>query len=189
MVSSINIPGSVLPGRSGVEQPRDRSSNEQPATVTLKERARAVIRTPEDGINALRKRLEQQLEQRLGASRPARAGYGPDSSELPTAADVASRVLGFVQQHLQKQATAGADSERLMALLSSARAGIELGFSQAREQIDSLGLMTEKLNSDIAESFSRITKGLADLESRFGMEALPEKPVGLKDQAGLTANP
>ncbi|MDF0748734.1 DUF5610 domain-containing protein [Marinobacter sp. 71-i] len=167
MVSPINIPGSGIPGRTGSEPSGNRPANDNPVPATVRERGRASIRTPEDAINVLRKRLEQQMEQRLGRSGPDTSAAARDRFEPPTAADVASRVLGFVQQRLQKEAAAGADSERLAGLLADARRGFEQGFSEAREQIEALGLMTRKLDSDISDSFGRIQDGLVDLESRY----------------------
>ncbi|MDL0432222.1 DUF5610 domain-containing protein [Marinobacter sp. TBZ242] len=173
MVSPINILGSAIPGRSGAELQGNRSTGEKPVPVTVKGQDKAPIRTPEDAINVLRKRLEQQLEQRLGSAGPDADGSSRNRFEPPTAADVASRVLGFVQQRLQKEAAAGADPERLAGLLSDARLGVEQGFSEAREQIEALGLMSGKLNSDIDDSFSRIQSGLAELESRYLKDESP----------------
>lgn len=168
MVSPINIPGSGMPGRTGAELSGSRPSSGNPApAIAIRERTRASIHTPEDAINVLRKRLEQQLEQRLGVSGPHTSASARNRYEPPTAADVASRVLAFVQQRLQKEAAAGAEIGRLTGLLADARRGVELGFSQAREQIEAMGLMTGTLSSDIDDSFNRIQDGLADLESRY----------------------
>lgn len=167
MVSPINIPGPGVPGRSGTEMPGNRSSDGNPVPATVRGQDRPPIRTPEDAINVLRKRLEQQLEQRLGSSGPNASSSSRNRFEPPTAADVASRVLGFVQQRLEKESAAGADTERLSGLLAAARRGIEQGFSEAREQIEALGLMTGKLSSDIDDGFNRIQDGLAALESRY----------------------
>ena len=98
MVSPINIPGSGMPGRSGAEPSGSRSTNNAPEPTKVREQGRGAIRTPEDAINALRSRLEQQLQQRLGASGPDTSASTRNRFEPPTAADVASRVLGFVQQ-------------------------------------------------------------------------------------------
>ncbi len=172
MVSPVGNPGSGISGRSGAQGNRPSSENSVPAAV--KGQGRAPIRTPEDAINVLRKRLDQQLEQRLGASRSETSGPAGNRFEPPTAADVASRVLGFVQQRLQNEAAAGADTERLSGLLADARRGIEQGFSEAREQIEALGLMTGKLTSDIDDSFKRIQGGLAGLESRYLRNETPD---------------
>ncbi|WP_434049528.1 DUF5610 domain-containing protein [Marinobacter salarius] len=175
MVSPINIPGSGMPGRSGAEPSGSRPTNNAPEPTKVREQVRGAIRTPEDAINALRSRLEQQLQQRLGASGPDASASTRNRFEPPTAADVASRVLGFVQQRLQKEAAAGADSERLAGLLSDARRGVEQGFSEAREQIEALGLMTDTLNRDIDDSFTRIQDGLSDLESRYLQNGMPSE--------------
>ena len=175
MVSPINIPGSGMPGRSGAEPSGSRSTNNAPEPAKVREQGRGAIRTPEDAINALRSRLEQQLQQRLGASGADAPASTRNRFEPPTAADVASRVLGFVQQRLQKEAAAGADSERLAGLLSDARRGVEQGFSEAREQIEALGLMTGTLSRDIDDSFTRIQDGLSDLESQYLQNEMPSE--------------
>lgn len=178
MVSPINIPGSGMPGRSGAEPAGSRSTNDNPAPTRVREQGNVPIRTPEDAINVLRNRLEQQLQQRLGAPSSNTSANARNQFEPPTAADVAGRVLGFVQQRLQKEAAAGADPERLAGLLADARRGVEQGFSEAREQIEALGLMTGTLNSDIDDSFKRIEDGLADLESRYLQNGVtPENSV------------
>ena len=61
------------------------------------------------------------------------------------------------------------------ALLSDARRGVEQGFSEAREQIEALGLMTDTLNRDIDDSFTRIQDGLSDLESRYLQNGMPSE--------------
>jgi len=167
MVSPINIPGSGMPGRSGTEQAGNRSSNDTPAPARVRSQGDSSIRTPQDAINVLRNRLEQQLQQRLGAPGSDTSATARNRFEPPTAADVAGRVLGFVQQRLQKEAASGADAERLAGLLSDARRGIEQGFSEAREQIEALGLMTGTLSSEIDDSFNRIQDGLAELDSQY----------------------
>lgn len=175
-----------MPGRSGAELPGNRSSGDNSAPVVVKGQDRTPIRSAEDAINVLRKRLEQQLDQRLGKAAPDASGPAGNRFEPPTAADVASRVLGFVQQRLQKEADAGADTERLAGLLADARRGVEQGFSDAREQIEALGMMTDKLNSDIDDSFGRIQEGLAGLESRYLKTDLPgASPAQSKTSAAL----
>ncbi|HEV8077903.1 MAG TPA: DUF5610 domain-containing protein [Marinobacter sp.] len=131
---------------------------------------RQVIRTPEDAINVLRLRLQQKMEQSLGkleglgaaAVRNFGGGFQP-----PSAADVASTVLSFVQLRLEQEAAAGADPERLANLMEQARSGIEKGYGEAREQIEALGLMKPELASQIDDGFNRIQNGLDKLAERF----------------------
>ncbi|MDC0661545.1 DUF5610 domain-containing protein [Marinobacter sp. SS21] len=125
------------------------------------------IRTAQDAINLLRTRLDQRLQQSL-AAQPG-SGNEPlaEQFEPPSAADVAARVLGFIQGRLQLEADAGADQSRLADLLAQARAGVEQGFREAREQIEALGMMNDTLSADIDDGFNRIQEGLASLEDRF----------------------
>ncbi|WP_154660772.1 DUF5610 domain-containing protein [Marinobacter nanhaiticus] len=173
MVSSINSPGSDYATRQGVDRQGAGSANRNAVPERVQGSESPSIRTPEDAINVLRARLDQRLGQALGessgAARAPRGDFKP-----PSAADVASRVLGFVQSRLQQEADAGADAERLSNLLEQARAGIEQGFSEAREQIEALGMMNKALSADIDDSFNRIQQGLEDLDNRF----LGEVPGG-----------
>lgn len=166
MVSSINSPGSDYAARQGAERQSSGSARRNDVPVHIQESGSPSIRTPEDAINVLRARLDQRLGQAFGESSGAARSTSREF-EPPSAADVASRVLGFVQNRLQQEAEAGADSERLSSLLEQARAGIEQGFSEARDQIEALGMMNESLSADIDDSFNRIQQGLGDLENRF----------------------
>lgn len=169
MVSPVNPSASPLEGNkpaTGSQMPRD-TAGQRPAAPERPEPSRGLgnVRTPEEAINALRARLEQQLESRLGkveGSSPLGARFEP-----PSAADVAGRILNFVQARLQQEADAGADPERLANLLSQARKGVEQGFGEARDQIRAMNLMTDRLASDIDDSYNRVQEGLAGLEERF----------------------
>lgn len=158
-------PNGVIPGNSG--KASEISSARPPEKNSTGERMQ--IRTPADAINVLRVRMEQRLQQAMGGqSRPVTASdkYAAQA-QPPTAADVASTILGFVQNRLQEEADAGADVERLADLLSQARAGIEQGYSEAREQIQALGMMNETLAGEIDDGFNRIQDGLLDFEKLF----------------------
>ena len=137
-----------------------------------------VIRTPQDAINVLRIRVQQQLEQHMGRLQGDGNATQRNLSQAfqpPSAADVAGTVLGFVTQRLEQEAAGGADSERLALLLEQARSGIEKGFGEAREQIEALGLMTGQLADDINDGFGRIQDGLAQLMERF-LKTQPDDP-------------
>jgi hypothetical protein len=120
----------------------------------------------------LKARLSQRLEEKLGGTSNVDASrIGSRSFEVPSAEQVAERVLGFVQQRLQSEARAGADPDRLAGLLADARSGIKQGFAEAREQIEAMGLMNNQLGADIDDSFSRIENGLAKLGEQLGISA------------------
>lgn len=167
MVSSVSGPGSdasVSPRRAF----NDANASQRQSQVSQASDARSsqTIRTVDDAMSVLRARLEQRLEQRMGAADSSSGAAKPASTGY-SAADVANNVLGFVQNRLQKEAAAGADPERLASLLEQARAGVEQGFAEAREQIEALGMMNDELGAGIDDSFDRIGEGLAKLEKLF----------------------
>lgn len=138
---------------------------------------RAPVRSPADAINVLRARLDQQLQQGLGSPAHRTNRVVTPDFETPSAADVAGRVLGFVQSRLQQEAEAGADQARLAGLLDQARAGITRGFSEAREQIEALGMMTDDLSAQIDDSFLRIQGGLDELRQGWVTSDGPGRAV------------
>ncbi|WP_166264838.1 DUF5610 domain-containing protein [Marinobacter caseinilyticus] len=125
---------------------------------------RSRVLTADDGIAVLRERLGQRM--RLFGVGPAER---PETGrfEPPTAAQVANRILGFVEAKLAREQASGASVERLASLLEAAREGVEKGFSEAREQIDALGLLNDDLARDIDASFKRVGAGLENLSDRF----------------------
>ncbi|HTN33127.1 MAG TPA: DUF5610 domain-containing protein [Marinobacter sp.] len=167
MVAPIIGQGPDVAGRAnaGVSAPKSVVS----ATAESRADKQAQIRTPADAINILRTRLEQRLQQAMGNfAKPSMVSDKYEAqAQPPTAADVASRILGFVQNRLQQEADAGADVERLSSLFSQARAGIEKGYAEAREQIIALGMMTETLGTEIDDGFNLIQDGLLNLERLF----------------------
>ena len=174
MVSPISLPGlsrSNPDALSGIQPGRGRNEGASPGAASDQKAGKseaAIIRTADDAMNVMKARLSQRLEQQLGNGFPNGTGrFSPPSFEAPSAETVAQRVLGFVQQRLQAEARAGADTERLAGLVADARAGVELGFAEAREQIQALGLMDNRLGREMADSFSRVDSGLDSLLDRF----------------------
>jgi len=138
------------------------------------------IRTPADAINVMRARMEQRLQEAMGGQSKAVSGADKYAAQAqpPSASDVASVILGFVQNRLQTEADAGADVEKLSGLMEQARAGIEKGYAEAREQIVALGMMNETLGAEIDEGFNLIQDGLLNLEKLFlGKEPEVENPT------------
>src|SRR5680860_740246 len=147
------------------------SDNRPAGRVTAETRVdkQASIRTPADAINVMRARMEQRLQEAMGGQSKAVSGADKYAAQAqpPTASDVASVILGFVQNRLQQEADAGADVEKLAGLLEQARAGIEKGYAEARDQIVALGMMNETLSGEIDEGFNLIQDGLLNLEKLF----------------------
>lgn len=116
--------------------------------------------------------LEQELEVRFSGARTSQAApsFVP-TFQPPSVEDVANNVLGFVENRIKQEAADGASTERLDNLLSQAREGVEKGFGQAREQIESYGLMTEQLGSEIDQSFEKINTGIDGLVETYVTES------------------
>ncbi|MEX0603067.1 DUF5610 domain-containing protein [Marinobacter sp.] len=132
------------------------------------------IVTAEDGIAILRKRLEQRMQAfDIKVGRPALGEL-----ERPSAVQVANRILGFVEARLAREQASGADPERLEKLLAQAREGVTKGFSEAKEQIQALGMMTDELEGDIGDSFARVNEGLNRLGERISINGTPEAIPG-----------
>jgi len=174
MVSPINLPGPLRPGPEPFSGARSAESRDVVSNQAARQSEAVIIRTADDAISVLRARLTQRLEQALGEAsfvgepRVGNPSFGAPSFEAPSAEQVAQNVLGFVQQRLQSEASAGADADRLAGLLADARAGVKQGFAEAREQIEAMGLMNNQLGADIDDSFSRIENGLTKLGEQFG---------------------
>ena len=100
-----------------------------------------------------------------------------ETFKAPSPLDVANRVLGFVENRLNSELEAGADGGRISKLISQAREGIQKGFSQARDDIESLGLMTETLDKEIDKGYNRIELGLTEIEKRLGAVKQAEELV------------
>jgi len=191
MVSPINLPGLSRSDPdlfSGIPSRRGGNEGTGPGVASdhkVGSNESAKIRSADDAMNVLKARLSQRLEQQLGKGIANGAErFSPAVFEAPSAELVAQRVLGFVQQRLQAEARAGAETERLAGLLTDARAGIAQGFAEAREQIETMGLMDDRLGRAIEDSFSRITSGLDGLQDRFVERPSGTLAAGQEMQAG-----
>lgn len=140
----------------------------------------ASIRTPADAINVMRTRMEQRLQEAMGGQNKPVSGADKYAAQAqpPSASDVAGVILGFVQNRLQAEADAGADVEKLSGLMEQARAGIEQGYAEARDQIQALGMMDETLGAEIDKGFDLIQDGLLKFEEQFlGKESEVDNPT------------
>ncbi|MDR8015832.1 DUF5610 domain-containing protein [Ectopseudomonas guguanensis] len=113
-----------------------------------------------DAQATLANRLAEKLGVPPGSLSGSRDDYTPEK--------VAGRILGFIEQRLQSEAAAGADSAKLGKLLSQAREGVEKGFAEARKILDGMGVLKGQVASDIDDTYKRIQDGLGDLDRRFG---------------------
>lgn len=118
------------------------------------------IRNAADAQVALSNRLAERLGLPPGSLTAKQDDFSPDK--------VADRVLGFIEQRLKSEAASGADPEKLQKLLEQARSGVEKGFDEARKILDGMGLLKDKVASDIDDTFKRIQQGFAGLDKQYG---------------------
>lgn len=111
--------------------------------------------------------LANRLAERLGLEPGALAGKANDYSPEK----VAGRILGFIEQRLQSEQAAGADTGKLQKLLDQAREGVEKGFGEARKILDGMGVLQGKVASDIDDTYQKIQNGFSDLSRRFSPDA------------------
>lgn len=124
-----------------------------------------------DAQATLANRLTEKLGLQPGALNGKRNDYTPEK--------VADRVLGFIEQRLQREAAAGADPAKLNKLLTQGRDGVEKGFAEARKILDGMGVLGGQVASDIDGTYTRIQDGLSGLDKRFGSAPATADKVAL----------
>ena len=65
---------------------------------------------------------------------------------------------------MQEEVELSVHKEKIEGMFSQARMGIEEGFSQAKDDVELLGLMNEVLSKDIEEGLGVVESGLLLLE-------------------------
>lgn len=118
------------------------------------------IRNAADAQVALSNRLAERLGLPAGSLTAKQDDFSPEK--------VADRVLGFIEQRLKSEAASGANPEKLQKLLDQARSGVEKGFDEARKILDGMGLLKDKVATDIDDTFQRIQQGFAGLDKQYG---------------------
>lgn len=135
------------------------SSASRPTSAT----AQPVVRNAADAQATLANRLAERLGLEPGALAGKANDYTPEK--------VAGRILSFIEQRLQSEQAAGADSSKLKGLLEQARSGVEKGFAEARKILDGMGVLQGKVASDIDATYQKIQDGFSDLDKRFNPDA------------------
>lgn len=118
------------------------------------------IRNSADAQAALSNRLAERLGLPPGSLTAKQDDFSPEK--------VADRVMGFVEQRLKSEAASGASPEKLQQLLDQARSGVQKGFDEARKILDGMGVLKDKIASDIDDTFKRIQQGFAGLDKLYG---------------------
>lgn len=125
-------------------------------------------RAQADAQNTLANRLAERLGMQPGALNGKSEDFTPDK--------VAERILGFIEQRLQSEAAAGADSAKLQSLLTQARQGVEKGFAEARKILDGMGVLKGKVADDIDATYDKIQSGLQGLEQSYSGQSQAAEP-------------
>ncbi|OLU26183.1 hypothetical protein BVH03_15765 [Pseudomonas sp. PA15(2017)] len=120
----------------------------------------ATIRNAADAQAALSNRLAERLGLPPGSLTAKQDDFSPEK--------VAGRVMGLVEQRLKSEAASGASPEKLQQLLDQARSGVQKGFDEARKILDGMGVLKDKIASDIDDTFKRIQQGFAGLDKLYG---------------------
>lgn len=139
------------------------ASNLSPASRPSSATAQPVVRNAADAQAVLANRLAERLGLEPGALAGKANDYTPEK--------VAGRILGFIEQRLQSEQAAGADTAKLQKFLDQAREGVEKGFAEARKILDGMGVLQGKVASDIDDTYQKIQSGFSDLNKRFNPEA------------------
>jgi len=79
--------------------------------------------------------------------------------------EVAKNVLGFVKIAVLNAQNNGASDDKLKDILNQARSGIETGISEAYNELEDSGLMTDDIKDGISKSSELMNKGLDEFES------------------------
>lgn len=134
------------------------------------------VRNHADGQSTLANRLTERLGLAPGSlAGQSRDDFSPDK--------VAGRVLGFIEQRLQSEQAAGADSSKLQSLLQQARQGVEKGFGEARKILDDMGLLKGQVASDIDTTYSKIEDGFSALDQRYASPTSNANAISLSSQS------
>lgn len=116
--------------------------------------------SPANGAFA-NKTLGHALEKNLGVKPVA------DVSKSFDVDAVVNAVMEHVNKALDKAAMKGASQDELNGMLDQARAGVNKGFSQAREALDKLGKLDDPLAEKIDSAESKINDGLDKLDKKL----------------------
>lgn len=122
--------------------------------------------TPEKTQALLNREIADKLQQRFKAEGVELKGL---QAEDYTPEKVSERILGFVSPRI----LAGEDQQQQSELMAQARKGIEQGFAEAREILDSLDVLNGKVKDDVDSTYDLIQQGLEKLQQQID-GTLPE---------------
>jgi len=116
--------------------------------------------TPEKTQAILNRQIADKLAQRFKEEGIELKGL---QAEDFTPEKVSERILGFVTPRI----LAGEDKEQQTELMAQARKGIEQGFAEARDILDSLDVLNGKVKEDVDSTYDLIQQGLERLQQQL----------------------
>lgn len=115
-------------------------------------------------------RLSQTLKDNVGVELPPEKEVKETESVFDVEA-VIDTVMNHVSKRIDQARSNGASDEELQSMFDAARSGVELGFSQARDQINAINKMNDPLAEKIDSAEQGIYKGIDELsEDTFNIE-------------------
>jgi len=137
------------------------------------------------GINYLRSNPVNLLERTLSDSLGKRVDLDVGNRYESPARTITKNVLSSVRQELREARNNGASEQELQVILNKASEGIQRGFAEAKEALQTRFESNPRLERLIERAFNQIQKGLERLDSRFApnVDALPA------EQSDNQANP
>ena len=118
------------------------------------------IMTPEKTQAILNRELADKLEQRFKEEGIDLKGL---KAEDFTPQKVSDRIMNFVSARVLSEQ----DSEKQQELMQQARAGVEQGFAEARDILDSLSVLNGKVKDDVDKTYDLIQQGLDKLNQQI----------------------
>ncbi len=126
------------------------------------------VLTPEKTQAIVNREIADKLKERFKEEGIELKGLNADDY---TPEKVSERILGFVSGRI----LAGGDNEQQNKLLTQAREGIEKGFAEARDILDSLDVLNGKVKSDADSTYKLIQQGLDRLDQKInGQDEAPK---------------
>lgn len=132
------------------------------------------IMTPEKTQALLNHQIAEKLKQRFGEEgielKGLQAGdYTPEK--------VSDRILSFVSGRVLSEQ----DKDKQAELMTQAREGIEKGFAEAKDILESLDVLNGKVKEDIDTTYDLIQQGLERLEDQVNGIAANEETQAAKE--------
>ncbi len=118
------------------------------------------IMSPEKTQAILNRELADKLEQRFKEEGIDLKGL---KAEDFTPQKVSERIMNFVSGRVLSEQ----DSDKQLELMQQARAGVEQGFAEARDILDSLSVLNGQVKDDVDKTYDLIQQGLDKLNQQI----------------------